>query len=49
MSENNMSLPTGKTAKSCVHFPKCNKMFGCAENNTECDFAPSRYREALKP
>lgn len=42
---NNMKLPEGKTAETCIHFYRCSKMFGCQAKNTSCDFAPSRYVE----
>lgn len=45
MSSEDMKLPKDKTAQSCFHFQKCNQMFGCKEENTECDFSPSRYHD----
>lgn len=43
--EDNMKLPEGKTARQCIHFKKCSKMFGCRSHYTNCDFSPSRFRE----
>jgi DnaJ-class molecular chaperone len=45
MDDCDMNLPLGKTAESCVHFNRCNKLFGCRAEYTTCDFSPSRYRE----
>jgi hypothetical protein len=38
-----MKLPEGKIAKSCVHFKACNETYGCKAGNTSCDFSPSRF------
>ena len=48
MSMDDMKLPEGKIANSCIHFNKCSKMFGCKKHYTNCDFSPSRYREDLQ-
>ncbi|MEW6129603.1 MAG: hypothetical protein AB1757_21360 [Acidobacteriota bacterium] len=40
-----MSLPQGKTCKDCVHFKKCNAMFGHIEEDETCDWSPSKFQE----
>lgn len=42
----NMKLPIGKNAEMCCFFPKCKLMFGCKAENINCDFSPSRFKEA---
>ncbi len=44
MTEPDMKLPEGKTCAECVQLPRCRALFSCKEENTECDFAPSRFR-----
>lgn len=42
---NDMKLPDGATAKTCVYFPVCGTIFGCKKDNTKCEFSPGRYIE----
>ena len=46
-NEDDMKLPKGKTAESCINYPKCSKIYGCKPHYTSCDFAPSRYKEEI--
>lgn len=51
MPDEDMKLPEGKTCKDCAHYPKfCSWYLGASkiEDNTYCDWAPSRYYEAPK-
>lgn len=41
---NDMALPAGKTCRDCFNYARCKMLFKCGESNTECDWAPSRFR-----
>ena len=46
--EPDMRLPEGKTCSDCRLFKGCKGFFGCKPDAIECDFSPSRFREAEK-
>lgn len=39
-----MKLPEGKTCGDCLHCIRCVGMFGVKQENTSCDFHPSKFR-----
>ena len=39
------NLPTDKTCGDCVHFSRCNKIFGHIALDEVCDWAPSKFQE----
>jgi hypothetical protein len=41
--KDSMKLPEGKTCSDCAHWSTCDFLFACIENDTECDFSPSRF------
>lgn len=41
--EPEMDLPEGKTCGDCIHFKRCNEMFGHIAADESCDWAPSRF------
>ncbi len=43
-----MDLPDGKTCGACAHHARCQMLFGCKAERTECDFFPRRFR-AVEP
>ncbi|MGR0136681.1 hypothetical protein [Pseudomonas sp. RSP] len=43
-----MNLPIGKTCGDCVHARRCTMMFGHIRADETCDWAPSRFREAVQ-
>lgn len=45
--EDRMNLPIGKTCGDCVHARRCTMMFGHIRADETCDWAPSRFREAV--
>ena len=45
MSENIMSLPSGKTCSDCNHFARCSSMFGTWADRTECDSYPILFSD----
>lgn len=45
MVNDDMKLPEGKTCGDCAHYSKCEWLIRCKSNNTECDWAPSRFFE----
>lgn len=47
--KDDMKLPKGKTCSDCINWSGCDMLFGPIENNTECDFYPSRYFEDTQP
>jgi hypothetical protein len=50
MPEPDNILPEGKTCGSCLHWNRCSALIGCLTGDeTTCDFAPIRYREAPPP
>jgi DnaJ-class molecular chaperone len=48
-TKNDMQLPEGKTCADCANWSVCDFLISCIENNTECDFSPSRFVEIGKP
>lgn len=38
-----MNLPEGMTCANCVHFARCNALFGHIATDEVCDWAPSRF------
>jgi len=40
-----MNLPEGKVCSDCVHFRRCNLIFGHIAADEVCDWAPSRFAE----
>lgn len=49
MLDDDMVLPDGKTCGDCVHWKRCSNLIDDLDlTNTECDFAPSRFREKIK-
>lgn len=38
-----MNLPEGKTCVNCVHFRRCNALFGHIETDEVCDWSQSRF------
>lgn len=44
--EYKMNLPDGKTCGDCVHFRRCNGMYGHIAADETCDWAPSRFSAA---
>lgn len=46
--EDKMNLPEGKTCGDCVHARRCTIMFGHIPEDEACDWAPSRFREAVQ-
>lgn len=38
-----INLPEGKTCGDCVHFQRCNAMFGHIASDEICDWSPSRF------
>lgn len=47
MSDQDMKLPEGKTCGDCAHYKRCKALFDCPAENTQCDWAPSRFRQRL--
>lgn len=47
MSHNDMKLPAGKTCGDCAYYKRCVALFECPADNTECDWAPSRFRQRV--
>lgn len=47
MSDQDMKLPEGKTCADCAHYKRCEALFDCPTTNTECDWAPSRFRQRV--
>ncbi len=43
--EYKMNLPEGKTCGDCVHFRRCNGLYGHIAADEVCDWAPSRFWE----
>lgn len=43
-----MNLPEGKTCGDCVYAKRCIAMFGHIAEDESCDWAPSRFREAVQ-
>jgi len=39
-------LPAGKTCASCFYVERCVRLGFTTRENTTCDFAPIRFREA---
>ena len=48
-TDDDMKLPDGETCGNCYWFRRCKGLFGCAETNTTCDWAPSRFLKAARP
>ena len=46
-AENDMKLPDGKTCADCAYYKRCWALFECPADNTECDWAPSRFRRRV--
>lgn len=42
-----MKLPEGTTCADCCHLKRCQNLFGCKPENTECDFFPIRFARRL--
>ncbi|SSW66651.1 hypothetical protein AVE30378_02190 [Achromobacter veterisilvae] len=42
--EYDMNLPEGKTCGDCVHFRRCNGIYGLIAADEVCDWTPSRFR-----
>lgn len=42
-SEPSMLLPDGKTCADCVHFQRCNAIYGHIAADEVCDWAPNRF------
>lgn len=41
-----MNLPPGKTCGGdCLHFDRCNKIFGHVSADKVCDWSPSKFLE----
>lgn len=40
-----MSLPDGTTCGDCLHFRRCNAIFGHIAVDQVCDWAPSRFKD----
>lgn len=38
-----MRLAVGKTCGDCVHIRRCKLIFGHVEDDTYCDWSPSRF------
>lgn len=47
LSKSDMLLPEGKTCSDCAHYKQCVALFDCPATNTECDWAPSRFRQRV--
>ncbi|EKD38161.1 MAG: hypothetical protein ACD_75C00843G0007 [uncultured bacterium] len=45
--EPEMDLPAGKTCNDCVHFRRCNAIYGHIAEDEVCDWAPSTFREPV--
>lgn len=43
-NRNDMKLPEGKTCGDCAHYNYCKQLFDCPASNTDCDWAPSRFK-----
>lgn len=41
--EGDMKLPDGQTCSDCVHFARCQRLFGHIAGDEVCDFSPSRF------
>jgi hypothetical protein len=41
-----MLLPAGKTCADCVHYLRCNGLFGITASSLSCDFFPNRFEQA---
>jgi len=41
-------LPAGKTCADCMWMARCRMLFGCNPTNTECDWIPHRFSDAVK-
>jgi hypothetical protein len=39
-----MALPAGKTCGDCVHFRRCNLIYGHIAADEVCDWAPRRFQ-----
>lgn len=48
VDEERMNLPEGMTCGDCVHCRRCTMMFGHIPADEVCDWAPSRFRQAVK-
>jgi hypothetical protein len=48
MPDPSMLLPPGKACGDCAHLARCRMLFGCKPTSTTCDWAPSRFHEALR-
>lgn len=46
--EYKMNLPEGMTCGDCMHFRRCNMMFGHIAGDEVCDWSPSRFSRAMK-
>ena len=44
--EPTMDLPEGKTCGDCVHFNRCNSIYGHITEDESCDWSPSRFKKA---
>ena len=38
------ALPSGKQCSDCTHFKRCKMLFMCPEENTMCDWSPSKFQ-----
>ena len=38
-----MQLPKGRCCGDCFHLPRCEAIFGRHEQDTRCDWSPSRF------
>lgn len=45
-TEVSMKLPPDKTCADCFHLRRCTWLISVNPSNVECDWAPSRFREA---
>ncbi|WP_073844278.1 hypothetical protein [Pseudomonas sp. BTN1] len=48
IDEDRMNLPEGKTCGDCIHAKRCTMMFGDIPEAEACDWAPSRFRDAVQ-
>ena len=42
-SDDDMKLPEGKTCGDCHYYRFCCGFFMCPQQNTKCDWSPSKY------
>jgi hypothetical protein len=49
MADPSTALPAGKTCGDCHHLRRCRWLIGVRPTATACDWAPSRFAEAVKP